>query len=331
MLTRIDIENYMNLGTTSFVLDSKNAVVYGENGIGKTNLCRTMSLLKKMLFSELSYEGASSLELSNCSLAYHFSSTDQLCYTIKFDYRGALCFEELQINNTILYVYSHSSNDYLSEHFEDSKLSRPQVRDYIAYDIIMPILRLMFNSGNYNSAIGQMMSEVFSWIIIDGVNLCTKNAIITQPYEVSVLNGLLDKTGIHLDLKIDNNTELTLMLDTKKGYLPFNKVASTSERAIVNLALEINRYKTCSLLCIDEFDAFYHYSLAKRMLLEVIPQLGDQYILTTHNTSFLNLINYSMVYILNKSGCHHLTELTNRKLTPGLNFEHLFRAGEFNV
>lgn len=53
MLTRIDIENYMNLGTTSFVLDSKNAVVYGENGIGKTNLCRTMSLLKKMLFSEL--------------------------------------------------------------------------------------------------------------------------------------------------------------------------------------------------------------------------------------------------------------------------------------
>lgn len=74
MLTRIDIENYMNLGTTSFVLDSKNAVVYGENGIGKTNLCRTMSLLKKMLFSELSYEGASSLELSNCSLAYHLAA-----------------------------------------------------------------------------------------------------------------------------------------------------------------------------------------------------------------------------------------------------------------
>lgn len=331
MLTRIAIDNYMNLATTSFILDSKNAVIYGENGVGKTNLCRTMSLLKKMLFSILSYEGASSLELSNCSLAYYFSSTDQLCYTIKFDHRGALCFEELQINNTTLYAYSHSSNDYLSECFEDYKLSKPDVGDYIAYDIIMPILRLMFNSGNCTGAIKKMMSEIFSWTIIDGVNLCTKKVTITQPYETTVLNGLLDKTGIHLDLRTNNDSELTLMLDTRKGYLPFNKVASTGERAIVNLALEINRHKACSLLCIDEFDAFYHYNLAKRMLLEVIPQLGDQYILTTHNTSFLNLIDYNTIYILNKSGCHHLTELTNRKLIPGLNFEHLFRAGEFNV
>lgn len=331
MLKSISIRKYKNLDSVVLTLDHNNAIIYGVNGVGKTNLCRVLKLLKQWVLLDFFPIESRWPELANSSFLYYFQCEAEVKYLFSYDSVGRIDIEELQLNNKILYRYSHVKQEFLTEQFEMNNLYIPKISDYGSYDVVMPILRLLFNSGNCTSSIKSLFLYIMNMQIIDGVKLCTDDVHVSSLHEVTLLEGFMKSVGMHVHLELREDPSPILMMRTKDCVLEFNSIASTGERAIANLVMTLNQYKACSLLCIDEFDAFYHYQLGKHMLSEVIPGISKQYILTTHNTSFLNLVNYNQVYILNKDGCHHLTELTNRKLVTGLDYEHLFRAGEFDV
>lgn len=331
MLKSILIKNYKNLNSVIFNLDFNDAIIYGENGVGKTNLCHILKLLRQWTLLAISSKEVRWPELANSSFAFNFRSETDAEYLLSYDSVGRMDIEELRLNSEVLYKYSHVRQKYLAEHFEAYNLSIPDVASYASFNIAMPVLRLMFNSGNCDDNIRALFLYIVNMQIIDGVQLCVDKVQATASHEATLIEGFMNSVGLNMHLEMRESPVPTLMAKTSKGLMPFDSVASTGERAIANLVMNLNQSETCSLLCIDEFDAFYHYQLGKHMLLDVIPTIGKQYVLTTHNTSFLNLVDHNKVYILNKEGCHHLADLTSRKLGKGLDFEHLFRAGEFDV
>ena len=91
------------------------------------------------------------------------------------------------------------------------------------------------------------------------------------------------------------------------------------------------RIEDNSLLFIDEFDAFYHVNLAKRVVEELL-KLNVQAILTTHDTTIMtnDLLRPDCYFVLSEGKIKSLPDLTEKELRQAHNLEKMYRAGAFN-
>ena len=119
-----------------------------------------------------------------------------------------------------------------------------------------------------------------------------------------------------------------------KNPIPFFENASSGTLSLVNF---YRRYvatnKKPSFIYMDEFDAFYHYEMAERLVEYFkVKYENCQVILTTHNTNLMNnhLMRPDCLYILSRSGkLTALCNATERELREGHNLEKLYIGGEF--
>ena len=116
--------------------------------------------------------------------------------------------------------------------------------------------------------------------------------------------------------------------------LPFEQACSTgmSSLLLVYYWLEdIAKEDKCpSFLCIDEFDAFYHFELAY-FVVEKLKTSNCQVLLTTHNTSLFtnDLLRPDCYYICSKDKIVNAHNATLKELRFGHNLEKLYRGGTF--
>ena len=144
----------------------------------------------------------------------------------------------------------------------------------------------------------------------------------------------LEKQGIAYDLvSVDVNGLPELYCSFEKDTVPFMAVASTGT---VSLALYYYWYlkmSKASLVFIDEFDAFYHFELA-RSIVEMLRDLkGVQVFLTTHNTDLLSndLLRPDAYFIIRDGVIRSLDKLTEKELRAAHNLQKMFKAGSFNA
>ena len=94
-----------------------------------------------------------------------------------------------------------------------------------------------------------------------------------------------------------------------------------------------NPIRKPSVIIIDEFDAFYHYEMADkvvRFFKKNMPQ--TQVIFTTHNTNLMSnhLMRPDCLLILSSDGrITPLMRATSRELREGHNLEKMYIGGEF--
>lgn len=88
--------------------------------------------------------------------------------------------------------------------------------------------------------------------------------------------------------------------------------------------------KCPSFIYIDEFDAFYHYELA-RIVVDKLRACNCQVLLTTHNTAlFTNeLLRPDCFYICSKEKIVNAHNSTEKEIRLGHNLEKLYRGGTF--
>jgi len=87
-----------------------------------------------------------------------------------------------------------------------------------------------------------------------------------------------------------------------------------------------------SFIFIDEFDAFYHQGLSEYVVNEIKKLIDCQFLLTTHDTGVMSndIMRPDCLFLMHKDKIKSLSSLTDKELRFAHNIEKMYRAGAFD-
>jgi hypothetical protein len=185
---------------------------------------------------------------------------------------------------------------------------------------------LWFRSLQNNGYIGYMTGteNLNSWII---------NNNLVRDFQQFLKNI----AGIDMDLgavSVGGHTPSEILIE-KHGRVPliFDNVASSGTRSLELLFYWSRKFKDVSFLFMDEFDAFYHFDLARNIVKYIVELDNVQAVFTTHNSYLAgnDLLRPDCYFVLENRQLKSFADSTNRELREGHNLEKLLRNGEFNA
>ena len=112
--------------------------------------------------------------------------------------------------------------------------------------------------------------------------------------------------------------------------IPFYEIASTGTKSLGLFFFWMQRMEQISLICIDEFDAFYHHELSEA-LVRILKESPAQVILTTHNTSVMSndILRPDCYFVMDHRNVKALPYLTDKEIRVAHNLEKIYKAGGF--
>ena len=123
------------------------------------------------------------------------------------------------------------------------------------------------------------------------------------------------------------------MLENHKKFpLVWESVASSGASALLIYFYWYKHFNDVKFLFIDEFDAFYHFELSKKIIENIVKYDNMQTILTSHNTYLVNneLLRPDCYFKLNNGKLTSFSDSTDREIREGHNLEKMLRQGEFD-
>lgn len=159
---------------------------------------------------------------------------------------------------------------------------------------------------------------------------------IIEKRNVQDLESFLNKAGIKCNLKVEKELEReVLAFDFNGKTISFYQIASTGTKSLTLFYYWLQRLREESkvkFLFIDEFDAFYHHELSA-LIVEELKKTEIQFILTSHNISIMtnDLLRPDCYFLMNKDNIQSLSKSTPKELREAHNIEKMYKAGSFNV
>ena len=369
MLKRFAVENYRGFKDrveldlskvgkykfhTQYIEDDLvgKCLIFGRNGCGKTNfglaLFDIVSVLtdyqiegkQKDPFGFLN--GDSDLQFTTFTYVFDGESGE-----IEYEYRktapDAIVYERLDSGGKTIFLRDRDKTDY-------SGLSAIGSADFHIDigDGALSVLRFIANSTNQpdGSPISTVMDFVKGMLYVRSVQDGNTYIGLTRGSEplqdYIVRNGLANEFGDVLREMAGLNVELgvlraegaqeRLVFKTEHKLLDFNGYASSGSRLLMLHYYWIKHLDKVTFLYLDEFDAYYHYELAEKVLLRLSSVQGIQCVFTSHNTSLVSnrILRPDCYMLLDSRGITPLPELTDREIREGHNLEKLLRGGEFD-
>lgn len=327
----------------------KNAIIYGENAVGKTNFGLalfdiTYHLVDKMrnINSLASYINADS-EINRADFCYEFQDAARsLVYTYSKSEGGQLQRESLMVNDDLVFDFDFSTGqgdfsklkkfdlDTLNWEFRDNGIS---ILRYMANNLTLskehPVMRIMkFVSGMLWFC---SMGNGNSYVGLTSKNELITDFIIREGY-VSDFEKFLNKYGVKEKILAARNPDGTQSLYfAHKRLVPF-ALASSGTNALMNFYYWYKQLDNVTFLYIDEFDAFYHFELAEKVVELLRDCIHVQSVLTSHNTALManRFMRPDCYFILTRDRLVSLADATPRELHQGHNLEKLYMSGEFD-
>lgn len=331
-----------------------NSIIYGKNGVGKSNLgfaiFDIVGHLTNKNNNEENYRNYINA-YSNNNLAHFYYEFHINDYKIIYEYKKtdneSIEYEKFSINENILALIDRTDtqektilkfkgSESLKTDFNNKNLS---ILNYVRYNseladseenkifyyFLSFIERMLFfRSLKQNEYIGL---ETGSTNLEE--DLISKNLI--PDFEL-----FLNKAGIECKLKVIRTVgERQLFFDFGKKQIRFFDIASQGTISLVLFYFWLQKIKEenkVSFLFIDEFDAFYHHELSE-IIVEELKKTDVQFILTTHNTSIMNndLLRPDCYFIMNKKEIKSLPNATVKELREGHNLEKIYKANGFSI
>ena len=333
MLSKFTVQGFRNFieeTTIDFSSSGDNSkyLLYGKNASGKSNLGEAIF----DIFYTLVGEYPEKLH-SRAKFIYEFKDRDKI---IRYSYArtDTILQESLAVNNQVLFDYNHHTRSFIVPPTESLSISEFVVDTFMQSHKPIAFLRfLVHNTGlPAISPVWNIYDFAENMQLVKGalphadIYALTKNLS-----SVYLLNKWLAEFGITQTVTLRAGE---LFIRTVLGeFLPFEKAASSGTQSLIQLYLQLEALGQGSFVYLDEFDAFYHFSLAEKVVEKYTTEYTVQMLFATHNTNLLgsSFIPVEACFNISEKGISNFPQLTNRKLVPGLNIQRLFKAGEFDV
>lgn len=330
-----------------------NAVVYGKNGVGKSNLGLAIfdiigNLTDKNI-NEDEYRfylnGNNNLNVAKFNYEFLINGSIVVYEYEKKDFK-TIIKESLSIDNIKYASIDKKVSEFAKVEFKGTESLKKEITNNN-----LSLLKYIKNNSLLDeNEVNTILLEFYKFVdkMLLFTSLENKKYIGLEVGSISVQQDVIDKenttnlqiflnkAGIECELEVveefDNNI-LTFKFGDKN--IPFANIASQGTKSLAIFYFWLQRLKkesVVSFLFIDEFDAFYHHELSE-IIIEELKNTGVQFILTTHNTSLMNndLLRPDCYFIMNSSNIVSLPNATKKELREAHNLEKMYKANSFNV
>lgn len=340
-------------------------IIYGMNATGKTNLGKAIRDIVFILYEGYDYRADNIINADSEEKAaffyYKFEFNEK---EIEYHYSrlagGTLTEEKLYIDKKLIFACDFEQKRFNFDNLNYIKAETINVERYIRsvkdenglHEMMgnqIPFLRWMINNTAFDP--NSVLLKLSHYIDNMGmVNVSTsisglysrKDGLIDYFYELLEeknalveLEEFLNVMGVKCELVLktlpDGQKELYFK---HKKLIPFYETASSGTIALMNLYQRfVLPSSKASFMYVDEFDAFCHYEMARK-LVEYFKNHHQetQVIMTTHNTNLMTnrLMRPDCLFILSREGkLTALCDATSRELREGHNLEKMYISGEF--
>ena len=384
MLRKVQIKNFKNF-YDSFVFDLSstknyefnsecvkngivaNAIIYGPNGCGKTNLGYAIFDIKTHLTNEKidgfynrNYLNAASGD-KHAEFIYQFQfGADKVEYAYTKGAVGELIFESLKINDVEVIALDRRETSLAQINLEgaeslDRDLSEKKA---IGTSGNLSVVKYVGNSTVLQDNHANTVFKTFFSFVDDMTHWTTETTngfanIASDLSRVFIQFDLIKGLQTFL-IDAGIKCQLTTMDVEGKEILAFEfgdrKISfwGNASRGTLNLALQylaihlidhnqklkgkiLEETHFSPFVFIDEFDAFYHHAVSKIMV-EALKKINCQFILTTHNTNIMSndLLRPDCYFLMSSTDIRPAYTFTDKELRKAHNIEKMYRAGVFD-
>ncbi|WP_044913079.1 AAA family ATPase [Butyrivibrio sp. WCE2006] len=366
MLLRVEIDNFKNFNNVVFDLSNQYKYEFNQEAISKENGCIT----KGIIYGE-NGSGKSNLGLAIFDLVAHLTDNEVLDkYSIYTNLnskkkKASFKFEFVFDGKPLVYSYKKYS---LYELVEESVIIDGE--ELIAYDYQdnsgftklkgTENLTLSGNLSNNTSRVKYILNtallednEINKIFLKFGTfvnRMLLFYSLETRGYQgfttgtASINDGILRRKKLKdfesflkendidyslIEMEINGVKQICCNFDGK--IVSFFSIASTGTSTLALFYYWYIQMQEASLVFIDEFDAFYHFSLSKNIVRMLKELTGTQVFLTTHNTDIMSndLLRPDCYFEINKK-IECLADKTEKDLRKAHNLQKMYKAGAFN-
>lgn len=330
-----------------------NAMIYGYNGSGKSNLGWAILDIIEHLTDKARWEfpykhytnaendsNMASFEyefmIDGKLVSYAYSKTD---YKTMVNERFCIDGKELismdRANGNTKFICSLKGTETLNKEIKDGQLSVLKFvknNSTLADNDINRVFRDFFTFVEHMLFFRSLEDRTY-------IGLETRKGTLEKDIiergKVSDFEAFLNEANVKCKLDVvDVMGEKTLAFDFGKKKIFFSEIMSTGTSALMLFYcwyMQILESEV-SFVFIDEFDAFYHHELS-RMVINKLKEAGVQFVVTTHNTSIMSndLMRPDCYFLMNSSRILPLPKCTEKELREAHNIEKIYKAGAFYV
>lgn len=330
-----------------------NALIYGHNGVGKSNLGLALFDIIGHLTDSNTNESEYYIYLNALSKAetakfkYEFLiDSNVVVYEYHKINRKTIIYEKFTINGKELAYIDRN----ISDEAKVSLRGTENLKTALANKELSLLKYIKNNSVLENNIENETFLHFFQFIEgmlffrsiqgnmflgVESEKIVLADDIIKKG-NVSDFEIFLNKAGVECKLLVVKEFDKEILsFDFEGKPIPFFQIASHGTKALTLFYFWLQRLREkskISFLFIDEFDAFYHHELST-LIVEELKKTGVQFVLTTHNTSNISndLLRPDCYFLMYKQSIKSLARSTSKELREAHNIEKMYKAGSFDV
>ena len=336
------------------------ALIYGYNGIGKSNLgLAVMDIIinltdkHRSLLLESSYRNVET-ENKIIEFKYKFKFHNSIV-EYRYGKTGpeSIVYEYLDINNKCVISYSRAENEPLSINLRGAETLNKDINK-------IPISVLKYIKSNAALESSTEAEVLFSFFNFVDKMLLFRNLDdrAYAGYEIgsgNLYDGIINKNHFEHFIKFLNSANVPSNIEFQKigsqYKVFFSFITEQNEKSMIDF------YDNCStgmksllvffywlqnalidddppsFVFMDEFDAFYDQRVSEFVVRKIKEIKDCQFILTTHDTGVMSndIMRPDCLFLMNEGKVHPLSALTDRELRFAHNIEKMYRAGAFDA